>query len=29
MTTHFKQVRHFIKDTMPTDAADADLEEAA
>ncbi len=29
MTTHFKQVRHFIKDTMPGDTADADLEEAA
>ncbi len=29
MTTHFKQVRHFIKDTMPADAADTDMEEAA
>lgn len=29
MTTHFKQVRHFIKDTMPADASDTDLEEAA
>ena len=29
MTTHFKQVRHFIKDTMPADAAETDLEEAA
>lgn len=29
MTTHFKQVRHFIKDTMPADATDTELEEAA
>jgi len=29
MTTHFKQVRHFIKDTMPPESAETTLEQAA
>ncbi|HDP35759.1 MAG TPA: hypothetical protein ENN29_11700 [Candidatus Hydrogenedentes bacterium] len=29
MDAHFKQVRHFIKDTMPRETEDAPLEEAA